>query len=122
MVQPYMEAVDDAGETAVVFLDGELSHGARKGALLQQDAPVVAGLYAPETMAARRPTAVELDLARRALAAVPGAEPPLYARVDLVPGSGGHPVVLEVEVTEPSLFLELGDAVDRFADAIAGRL
>jgi hypothetical protein len=40
----------------------------------------------------------------------------LYARVDLLPG----PVVLEVELTEPSLYLGYSDAAaDRFADAIA---
>ena len=30
---------------------------------------------------------------------------PLYARIDLVQDDGGRPVLLELEVTEPSLFL-----------------
>ena len=34
----------------------------------------------------------------------------LYARVDLVPGDGGEPVLLELELTEPSLFLAAGTA------------
>ena len=42
---------------------------------------------------------------------------PLYARVDLVRDEHGEPCVIEVELIEPSLFLELlGDeAADRFA-------
>ena len=45
--------------------------------------------------------------------------PSLYARVDLLPGPDG-PVVVEVEVTEPSLFLGFSaGASARFAEAIA---
>jgi hypothetical protein len=37
---------------------------------------------------------------------VPGSTaPPLYARVDLVHDGAGRPVVLELELAEPSLFL-----------------
>ena len=44
----------------------------------------------------------------------------LYARVDLLPGPDG-PVVIELELTEPSLFLGYaGRRRDRFASAIAG--
>ncbi len=44
-----------------------------------------------------------------------------YARVDVVPGPGGAPVVLECELAEPSLFLATAPgAPDRFAAAIAG--
>ena len=46
---------------------------------------------------------------------------PLYARVDLLPAPVG-PVVVEVEVTEPSLFLSYSPgAAERFAAAIAAR-
>jgi hypothetical protein len=45
----------------------------------------------------------------------------LYARVDLLPTPDG-PVVVEVELTEPSLFLQHADgAADRFAVAVAAR-
>jgi glutathione synthase/RimK-type ligase-like ATP-grasp enzyme len=120
MIQPYLAAVDDRGETAVIFLGGEHSHAARKGPLLPLGRSLVgAGLYARETMAPRVATAAELEVAHAALAAVPG--PLLYARVDLLNDEAGSPVVLEVEVTEPSLFLRIGgpDAVERLADAIA---
>jgi len=117
MVQPYLPAVDENGETAVVFLGGEHSHAARKGPLLPLGRSLVEGLYAREDMSARVATAAELDVARAALDVVPG--PLLYGRVDLLSDDRGAPVVLEVEVTEPTLFLAIGDAVDRFADAIA---
>jgi hypothetical protein len=56
-------------------------------------------------------------LATAALAAAPG--PLLSARVELVPGPDGAPVVMELELTEPSLFLAVGErAVDRFAAAV----
>ena len=50
-------------------------------------------------------------------------EVPLYARVDLVPGDDGAPQVIEVELTEPSLFLTTDDgAAARFAAAIRTRV
>ena len=55
---------------------------------------------------------------------VPGADGPLlYARVDLIPDDEGNPVVLEVELTEPSLFFAHAEgSAQRFADAVAARL
>jgi len=57
------------------------------------------------------------------LDAVPGGRSRLlYARVDLVPDPGGSPCVLEVELTEPSVFLAHAEgAAERFAAAIAAR-
>jgi hypothetical protein len=55
-------------------------------------------------------------VAEQVLAAV--GEPLLYARVDLLPGPDG-PLLLELEVTEPYLFLSTAEgAADRFAAAI----
>ena len=43
----------------------------------------------------------------------------LYARVDLVPGPDASPLLLELELVEPSLFLGHGEgSVERLADAI----
>ena len=42
-----------------------------------------------------------------------------YARLDFIPESDGSPLVSELELIEPSLFLPLcGGAVERFADAL----
>lgn len=117
LVQPYLEGVDRLGETSLLYAGGTLSHAVRKDALLAHGGGPAAGLYVEETMSRAEPTAEELEIAERALAAVPfPREELLYARVDVLPG----PCVLEVELTEPSLFLGYADgAVDRFADAIA---
>jgi hypothetical protein len=80
-------------------------------------------LYIEENISSRIPDAAELDVGAATLAAVRdrfGADQ-LYARVDLLPGPSG-PVVVELELTEPSLFLQHGDgAAAAFAAAIAGR-
>jgi hypothetical protein len=129
MVQPYLSRVDTAGETALVYIDGQFSHAVRKGPLLEGPYRGVEGLFKEEEMAARDASAEERAVADRVVAAladvVPGAGdgPLLYTRVDLLPGPDGDPVLLEVELTEPSLFLSLADgALDRFADAIVRRV
>lgn len=121
MVQPYIDSVDARGETAVVFIDGHLSHGAAKGPILPPGSGVIDGLHAVEELAARQPSAAELAVAESALTAL-GADGLLYARVDLVADADGDPLVLEVELTEPSLFLRYAEgATARFAAAIAAR-
>ncbi|HEX6756576.1 MAG TPA: hypothetical protein VF109_11620 [Mycobacteriales bacterium] len=121
MVQPYLSGIDEVGETAVMHVGGAYSHTVGKGALLRPgDAGAVEGLWRPEEISPREPTDLERELAALALAAVPGgADRLLYGRVDLLPGMDGEPVVIEVEVTEPSLFLTtVPAAADRLAAAI----
>ena len=117
MVQPYLEAVDREGEIALLYTGGEFSHAVRKAPLLTPGGRPGAGLYVEERITATQPSPEELELAERALAEIPFARDQLlYARVDLLPG----PVVLEVELTEPSLFLGYADgAAERFAEAMA---
>ena len=117
MVQPYVEAVDDDEELALHFIGGEFSHAIRKAALLPRGGEPGEGLFVEERITAARPSETELELAERTLDAVPFArEELLYGRVDLLPG----PVVLEVELTEPSLYLGYAEgAAPRFAAAIA---
>ncbi|MDG4826825.1 hypothetical protein O7635_33675 [Asanoa sp. WMMD1127] len=128
LVQPYLPAVDTAGEAALVFLRGpdglRFSHAATKGALLSGPDEGVEGLYREETITPRVATAAELAVAEKALSAIPGGvDRLLYARVDLIPAEDGRPVLIELELTEPSLFLGTDDgAAERFAGAVAGRL
>ncbi len=125
MVQPYLDAVDDRGETALMFFDGVFSHAIRKGPLLVRGAEGarVQGLFVQEEIEPRQPTAAELAVARAVLAATPGGRSPLFARVDLLPGPDGGPVLLELELTEPSLFFAHAEgAADRFAAAIAASI
>jgi glutathione synthase/RimK-type ligase-like ATP-grasp enzyme len=121
MVQPYLDGVDAHGETGVVYLAGSYSHTVRKAALLRPGQPPGEALYLDEEIEEAEPTPAERALADRALEACP-SDNLLLARVDIVPGADG-PVVLEVELTEPSLFLGYAHgAPERFADSIAAAL
>ncbi|MFC3500289.1 RimK family alpha-L-glutamate ligase [Micromonospora krabiensis] len=128
MVQPYLSAVDTAGETALLFLAGPdglaFSHAIRKGPMLTGPDHGVDGLYRPEEITARTATEDQLAVAAKTLAAVPGgSERLLYARVDLIPGPDGSPVLVELELTEPSLFLaHAAGAPERLATAIRTHL
>jgi glutathione synthase/RimK-type ligase-like ATP-grasp enzyme len=127
LVQPYLEAVDTDGETGVVVLDGEVSHAFRKGQLLHADAAATGGLYAVEDIRARQATTAQLGLAERVTGWLadrfPAHAPLLYARVDLVPGPDGAPVLLELELAEPSLWLVADpDAPGRLAQVLRRRL
>jgi len=120
MLQPYLDRVDHHGETAVVYIGGRYSHAFRKGPLLRLDEGFVSGLFAPEQITAREPEEDERQVAETAFRAC-SLDEPLYARVDLIRDDRGHAVVLELELTEPSLyFLHAPEAAGRFADALLG--
>jgi glutathione synthase/RimK-type ligase-like ATP-grasp enzyme len=127
LVQPYLSGVDEAGETALIYLDGEFSHAIRKGPMLTaetaHDLAETSGLFIEENIAARTPSSDELSVGATAVEVLRSrfGGDLLYARIDLLPGPSG-PVIVEVELTEPSLFLSYSDgAADRFAAAIARR-
>ena len=124
MVQPYLDRVDEAGETALLHLGGAYSHAIRKGPMLTAGRAMVGGLYVEEDIRPREPSAAEREVAAAVMAEVAGRFGDLlYARVDLLIGDGGTPVLLELELTEPSLFLGTAPgAPDRLAAAIAARL
>jgi glutathione synthase/RimK-type ligase-like ATP-grasp enzyme len=127
LVQPYLDAVDTAGETALIFFDGVFSHAVRKGPMLQPGTrhPVDSrALYIEENISAREPSPAELAVAERVVehAGAGLSENLLYARVDLLPGPDG-PVLVELELVEPSLFLLHADgAAERLAAAIQARV
>ena len=121
LVQPYLAQVDEAGETALLFFDGAFSHAIRKAPLLRRGEGPTTALFAPERIQPRVPSAEEHAVAARVLAALPFGPLP-YARVDLLPSATG-PMLLELELTEPSVFLPFGEgAADRFAAVLARRL
>ena len=104
ILQPYLDQVDHHGETALIYLGGRFSHAIRKGPLLRRGSGPTDALFAEEHITPRSPAAAELQVGDRVLAALPFAAP-LYARVDLIRGGDGEPCLLELELTEPSLFL-----------------
>lgn len=128
LMQPYLDGVDTVGETALIYLDGVFSHAVGKAAMLAPDVVnslelTHSELFVVEQMSRREPTAAELAVGAQVITATRrllGGEQ-LYARVDLLPSADG-PVLVELELAEPSLFLGYADgAVERFAAVIAGR-
>lgn len=119
MVQPYLDAVETDGETAVLLFDGEVSHAARKAAILTPGDGVDNDVDSRFLVSPREPSEAEVVLALKVLDVVRSwGDELLYARVDLLPG----PVLIELEVTEPSLFLRHGPgSAKRFAQAVARR-
>jgi glutathione synthase/RimK-type ligase-like ATP-grasp enzyme len=119
MLQPYMRGVDEEGETSLVYFGGVFSHAVRKAAALTGPETGHDQRFEPAPHRACDATEAQRALALRALAAI-GGEKALYARVDLVPAADGSPVVIEVELTEPMLYLARHEAAPaRFAAAIA---
>jgi hypothetical protein len=95
MVQPYLASVARGGERSLVYLGGKYSHAVRRVPLF--DRPPRAR---PEAVASASPEMRRVAAA--ALEASPG--PLLYARVDLVEDERRAWRIMEVELTEPSLF------------------
>jgi hypothetical protein len=119
MLQPYMADVDVESETGLVFIDGKFSHAFAKGALLAQEKNMSGGLYAEEEIGVRQPTAEQLLIGERAVKWLTSRFGKLlYARVDLLPTAQG-PVIIEIELTEPSLYLLLHpEAATELANAL----
>lgn len=118
MLQPYLDAVDVRGETALLYFDGVFSHAIRKAALLRPDAAGLDHTAVPEAIAARTPDADELRTGEAVLAALHARTggPLPYVRIDLIRDADGTPRLLELELTEPSLFFaQAPEAADRFA-------
>jgi glutathione synthase/RimK-type ligase-like ATP-grasp enzyme len=116
LVQPYLDAVDTDGEVAIVVIDGQVSHAVKKVPALS----VGGHGDALET--------VEIDDTHAAFVALVAAQIPewgdlLYARVDVVPDGAGGFELMELELTEPTLFLSMHEgATEKLVDAIARRL
>jgi glutathione synthase/RimK-type ligase-like ATP-grasp enzyme len=117
MVQPFVPEVESDGEWSLQFFGGVFSHAVRKRAApgdfrVQRE---FGGTHERVT-----PPPNVISQAERALRAAPGDS--VYARVDGVL-LGGELVVTELELLEPSLFLDADPAAPmRFAQAIAGVL
>jgi hypothetical protein len=125
LLQPYLDAVDGAeAETALVFLDGALSHAMRKGPLLTLDGGPVDLLFQTEQMSRAEAEPDVVALGRRAHELVERRfGRPLYARVDVLRDGAGEPAVLELELIEPSLFLDYAPgSAQALARAIVARL
>ncbi|MEU4525290.1 hypothetical protein AB0F52_42035 [Amycolatopsis sp. NPDC024027] len=128
LLQPYQSSVDTEGELALVYFGGVYSHAFSKGAMLGSTMDS-SGLYLTEQLGKAEPPSDAVALAEdvldaaSALLGILRAEL-LYARVDLVRGADGKPLLLELELTEPSLGFRQTDpaAAMRFASAVRQQL
>lgn len=120
-VQPFMDNILSDGEHSLFFFGGEYSHAIQK-------LPRPGDFRVQEEHGADiRPAVADPDLVGAAAAILRLVEPsPVYARVDLVRDSADAPLLMELEVIEPSLYLRTDPAAPgRFAaafDAHARRL
>jgi glutathione synthase/RimK-type ligase-like ATP-grasp enzyme len=122
LLQPYLPSVDRDGETALIYIGGSFSHAIRKGPLLPAGAQPTSALFAPEQITPRIPGEDEQAVAQRLLAALPFPDL-LYARIDLIRAESGEPRLLELELTEPSLFFVHGaGSALRLAQATLARI
>lgn len=120
LVQPLLPSVATEGEWPFLFFGGRFSHAASKRVTLPRGGTIT-GLYAAETNAAWQPEPAQLEVAHAALEVAAARFGSLaYARVDLVRAEDGSPVVLELELVEPSLFLP--QAAPGAAGALAAAL
>ncbi len=122
--------MDEQGEAALVFFDGEQSHVLRKRAVLDADreAPLrddeigsAEAMWSHDLVAPGAAGEAERALGKAVLHHLEErfGGPPLYVRVDLLAGPDDAPVVLEVEAVEPALYLSTaGGAAERLAGAI----
>ena len=124
MLQPYQRFIDDRGETGMLYFGGTYSHAFRKGAILTHGEMQHNDLYVEEEIAARKPNEQEQELGDAVIEFVTRkfGTPPLYARVDVVKGSRGVPVLMEVELAEPSFFVHVAPgSPERFVAALLAR-
>ena len=102
IIQPLIEEIAKTGEFSLMLFGGEYSHAVMKrpksGDFRVQE--YLGGVTSP----CKAPPAGAVELAQQALAAAPADA--TYARVDIVPDDQGVLRIMELELIEPSLFLD----------------
>jgi hypothetical protein len=124
LVQPLLPAITAAGETSVIFVDGAVSHAVCK---VPAEGDIRSQPEHGGRLRAVVPTSAQVALGADAIAAARarvdcGDEPFLYARVDCV-DHDGEPVLMELELIEPDLFVGFdAAAAPRLVAAVRDRL
>ncbi|MHA7813642.1 MAG: ATP-grasp domain-containing protein [Phycisphaerales bacterium] len=113
MIQRYIPSVDTVGETALIVIDGELTHAIEKRPRFDdQDEQV----FLRESITDEMRSMAELALKA-------AGKDHLYARVDVIPDDDGTLMLSELELLEPSLFLpHFPDAVGVFVRGMEKRM
>ncbi|MEZ8853831.1 RimK family alpha-L-glutamate ligase [Vibrio cyclitrophicus] len=109
IVQPYLHTIEEHGETNMIYFNNTYSHAIKKEALLSQHGETKTPDM--EYRKIKEASDEEKALAIRILNLVQSSlglnEPLLYARLDFIEDKNGQPLLLELEITEPSLSLPL---------------
>jgi glutathione synthase/RimK-type ligase-like ATP-grasp enzyme len=123
MIQPFLPAIAAEGEYSLFYFGGTFSHSIIKrpavGDFRVQDqfGGYEAAIEAPDAAKALAKAALD------ATAAITNSEALAYARVDMLRGDGGHFLLMELELIEPSLFLRFApDKGAAFARAVFDQL
>lgn len=102
IIQPLIDEISRTGEFSLMLFGGEYSHAVVKrpksGDFRVQE------YHGGVTLPCPAPPAGAIELAKAALAAAPAAA--AYARIDIVPDDAGTLMIMELELIEPSLFLD----------------
>jgi glutathione synthase/RimK-type ligase-like ATP-grasp enzyme len=116
MVQPYLPSVEAAGERSLIFFAGVHTHTIRRRAALSGEPG-----YDPGAAELLPTSPEERAFAEKVLTAT--NRELLYARVDMARDEAGTLRLMELEITEPSLFLGLGGppAIGRLVDALVDK-
>jgi glutathione synthase/RimK-type ligase-like ATP-grasp enzyme len=118
LVQPFLRSVAEEGEYSILLFGGQFSHAIVKRPKAG-DYRVQPHLGGTEVACAAPPGAIDLALA--ALSAAPAEA--AYARVDMVRDNRGELAIIELELIEPSLWLQHApDGGQSFVDAIRAAL
>ena len=106
VVQPYVRSIETSGETSLVLIGGRLSHAIVK---LPAHDEFRIHEHRGGTYERIDPSAAQVEVAYAACEVarhLTGSDL-VYARVDLVGGDDGLPLVMELELIEPSLYLHI---------------
>ena len=122
LVQPYLRAIETAGETSLVLLGEQLSHAVAK---LPTPGEFRIHEHRGGTYKRIDPSPAQVEVAHTAceVARELTGSDLIYARVDLVDGDDGLPLLMELELIEPSLYLHIvPDATPTLADVLVAAL
>ena len=113
MIQRFIPSVESVGETALIVIDGQLTHAIEKRPRFDdQDEEVYLRDSISDEMR---------DIATKVIDAANKAH--LYARVDVIPDDDGSLMLSELEMLEPSLFFPYSErAVEVFVQGVEKRM
>lgn len=117
MVQRFVEEIEGDGEWSLLYFAGSYSHAVRK---IPRPGDFLVQREFGGRLVRATPSAGVRALAETVMRQLPGAVP--LARVDVVVSAERGPLLMEVELIEPELFLSTLECARRAAGAIAQQL